>query len=214
VNLSARLENDRPADVLFGVSAAAGVFLVRGPLRLAILFALYAGMFFGLIGLLPGLLSDVGLGDALHTSRLAGWVVIAGAGGNLIAVGLLSRGLRGGRLICLVFPVLAVFGGCAVGIDANGWTRYAMFLTFGTVAGIVPATLFSLVPRLASKPELTGISTGMLLQGNNLGLVLGPVLTGASVQRWGRTALILYILIICALASALATRIPPSGSAR
>ena len=65
-------------------------------------------------------LSDAGLGDALHTSRLAGWVIIACAGGNLIAVGLLSRGLRGGRLICLVFPVLAVFGGCAVGIDANG----------------------------------------------------------------------------------------------
>ncbi|WKB55681.1 MFS transporter [Eleftheria terrae] len=184
------------------------VWLARGPLLLALLFLLFTTAYFAVIGFLPTLLSSAGLGEASRMGRLSAWAVVMGAGGNLAAAWLLARGARANHLLGPAFLLLAA---CAAGVlllDAQGWVRYTLCLAFGGVAGLVPATLFAQAPRQVSRPELAGAGNGLLMQGNNLGLVLGPALAGALVERWGWTAVMLLVGLLCALAVVLVTRLP------
>ena len=49
--------------------------------------------------------------------------------------------------------------------------------------GVVPGALFTGLPVHSPRPELVGASTGLLMQGSNLGGLIGPPITGAWLHR-------------------------------
>lgn len=164
---------------------AGAVLSARGPLLLALTFALYALMFFALFSFLPVLLMQrmqVSLATAGVLGALASAVNIIG---NLAAGMLLARGVS---RIGLIVSASLVMGLSALGIFLGLLPDSATFLLcvlFSMVGGIIPATLLSSAPVLAPTAALTPVVVGLLMQGSNLGQVVGPVAVGGVIEALG-----------------------------
>ena len=164
---------------------AGAVLTARGPLLLALTFALYALMFFALFSFLPVLLMQrmqVSLATAGLLSALATTGNIAG---NLVAGLLLSRGI--GRMKLIIAASLAM-GLCGIGIFLGLLPDAVTFLLcvlFAGAGGLIPATLLASAPLAAPSAKLMPVVVGLMMQGSNLGQVVGPVAIGSVIEALG-----------------------------
>lgn len=62
---------------------------------------------------------------------------------------------------------------------------FLLCVLFSMVGGIIPATLLSSAPVLAPAAGLTPVVIGLLMQGSNLGQVVGPVAIGSVIEALG-----------------------------
>ncbi|SEL49959.1 Predicted arabinose efflux permease, MFS family [Bosea lupini] len=174
----------RPSGTALAGDAGA-VLSARGPVLLGFIFALYALMFFALFNFLPVLLMQrmqVSLAAAGLLGALASAVNIIG---NLAAGLLLARGVS---RVGLIVAASLVMGLSAIGIFLALLPDSATFLLcvlFSMVGGIIPATLLSSAPVLAPAAGLTPVVIGLLMQGSNLGQVVGPVAIGSVIEAFG-----------------------------
>lgn len=157
----------------------------RGPLLLAMCFALYSLMFLALFNFLPVLLHErmqVMPGLAGPLSALA---TIANVVGNLAAGHLLARGVARTKLI--------VTGAATMGIAAIGiflpilpdTPTFFLCVLFAAVGGLIPATLLSTAPALAPSPTLAPVVVGLMNSGVNFGQMVGPVMVSAAFEALG-----------------------------
>ena len=65
--------------------------------------------------------------------------------------------------------------------------RLVLAGVYSAVIGVVPGALFTAIPVHAPRPQLGGAATGLLMQGSNVGALLGPPITGALVATGGWT---------------------------
>lgn len=197
---------------LTALAADAGAVLSeRGPPLLALTFALYALMFFALFSFLPVLLMQrmqVSLATAGVLGALASAVNIIG---NLAAGMLLARGVSRIALIVLASLVMGLSGlGIFLGLLPDTAT-FLLCILFSMVGGIIPATLLSSAPVLAPAATLTPVVVGLMMQGSNLGQVVGPVAVGGVIEALGwpaaaglvAAAALLAILVALGLRSSL-----------
>jgi MFS transporter, DHA1 family, inner membrane transport protein len=156
-----------------------------GPMAIAICFGAYSCCWLAIVGFLPTLQVER-LGFSTATAAIVTALVTAvNVAGNLLAGVLLQRGLPraaviAGAAICMAF--------CAAGIFVDGvpdlW-RLVLAGIYSAVIGVVPGALFTGLPVHSPRPELVGASTGLLMQGSNLGGLIGPPITGALVASGG-----------------------------
>jgi len=180
----------------------AQVAVATGPWVLAALFAAFSTAFFAIFGFLPTLLQeDVGL-----SRNFAGTVtaisIAAGGIGNLVSGFLLARWKRPTRILTGGFLAMMGFG---YGILADGvaWQLVASFsVLFSLMAGFVPVVLMTCLPRLAPRAELVGGTMGLAMQGNNVGMLVGPAMAGALAPSlgWGSVALVVASVLAGAIA--------------
>ncbi|KXF75109.1 MFS transporter [Paramesorhizobium deserti] len=176
----------------------------RGPQLLAACFALYSLMFFALFSFLPVLLMQR-MGVAHETAGLLS-ALATGANiiGNLAAGYLLARGV--GR------PALIVCASIVMGVSALGiflpvfadTPTFLLCLVFSAVGGLIPATLLSSASVIASSAMLAPIVIGLIMQGSNLGQIVGPVAIGAAIDAHGWPAAAVAVLVAAILASLIA----------
>jgi len=156
-----------------------------GPLAIAVCFGAYACCWLAVVGFLPTLQIER-LGFSTTTAAIVtALVTVVNVAGNLAAGWLLQAGL----------PRVAVIAGaalsmafCAAGIFIDGvpdLARLALAALYSAVIGLVPATLFAALPVHSPRPELVGASTGLLMQGSNVGGLVGPPITGVLVAAGG-----------------------------
>jgi MFS family permease len=182
---------------------AAAVMTGRGPLLLAGCFALYSLMFFALFSFLPVLLME----RMQATHGMAGLLSAAATAvniiGNLGAGWLLSRGA--GR------PALIIGAAAAMGLSAIGiflpllpaTPAFLLCLLFSGIGGLIPATLISSAP-IAAPAALTPVVIGLIMQGSNLGQVVGPAAVGGAIAAFGWSAAAIAVLVAALLAIAAA----------
>ncbi len=156
-----------------------------GPLALALCFGAYSCCWLAIVGFLPTLQVER-LGFSTSTAAIITALVTAvNVGGNLLAGSLLQRGLPRGALIAGAAFFMAF---CAAGIFVDGvpdlW-RLVLAGVYSAVIGVVPGALFTGLPVHSPRPELVGASTGLLMQGSNIGGLIGPPITGALVASGG-----------------------------
>lgn len=157
----------------------------RGAVGLAITIALYSMMFFAVFSFLPVLLMErlqVTHQTAGLLSALASAVNVIG---NLTAGLLLSRGFSRPALLiaaCLVMG-LASFG-IFLPVLPDG-AAFGLCLLFSTVGGVIPAILLSSAPLVAPAAGLVPVVLGLIIQGSNLGQILGPTAIGGALDRFG-----------------------------
>ena len=171
----------------------------RSPaLAMAGTFLLYSLMFFALFAFLPVLLQQRMQVSSTVVGLLAAAASAVNVVGNLAAALMLKR--VGRDTLCL--GAAMVMGLCALGIFlpvAGPSTAMALCLVFSAVGGLIPASLLSAVPEVTSTPAQGALAVGLLMQGSNLGLALGPLLIGSAVDWRGWPA-----AAACVVASALA----------
>ena len=167
------------------LSEMAQVSSSGGPLAIALCFGAYSCCWYTIVGFLPTLqIERLGLSTGA-AAIVAALVTIVNVGGNLLAGWLLLRGVARGTIIVTAALSMAV---CAAGIFLDGVPdalRLVLAGLYSALIGAVPAALFAAVPVHAGRPRLVGATTGLLMQGSNVGALLGPPVTAALVSTDG-----------------------------
>lgn len=180
-----------------------------GPWLVALSFAAYSSQWLAVIGFLPTMYAQAGLGTVLAggATALAAAVNMAG---NVASGRLLQRGASAHRLLYLGFVAMGTgaFLAFAPLWDAveprvAGAVRYAAVLLFSAVGGLIPGTLFSLAVRLAPGERTVSTTVGWMQQCSSLGQFAGPPLVGWVAARAGGWQWSWLVTGGCALAGVL-----------
>ena len=156
-----------------------------GPSLLAVIFSTYTLQWMAVIGFLPTLLIE-GYGvTAATASILTGLTVGINILGNLSGGWLLHKGLHRAQLICLASLVMGLSSLVIYHAAIPFVFRYGACLTFSAVGGVLPASVFNGVPVHAPKAELMATTNGLIMQGSQLGQVVGPPALALIVSRLG-----------------------------
>lgn len=184
--------------------ALGAMLRARQPLLLALMFATYNLQFFSVMTFLPiFLMQRIGLSLAA-AGGISAAAVAANIIGNLAAGFLLSRGLRAGSLLAATSLVIGIFGiGIFLPMTPNGLLIPLCFL-FCAIAGMLPATILAATPAATPEPTLLPLSLGLVMQGNYLGQVIGPVALSAIVAAAGWVAPAWLVLAAALLGALLA----------
>ncbi|MFJ5370331.1 MFS transporter [Bosea sp. CER48] len=187
---------------------AGRMFLTRGPLLLALCFGLYAMMFFAVLSFLPVLLIER-MGSPLAVAGLLSGLATAGnIVGNLLAGLLLRRGVRRVVLLAAASVAMGVAAALALLPVLSPAGAFLCCVLFAAAGGFIPATLLSTATAIAPRPALVPATIGLLMQGSNLGQVLGPAAVGLVISTvgWSGAAGLVAILALLAMLTALALR--------
>ncbi len=88
----------------------------------------------------------------------------------------------------ILWSFIALAGFMSLPFSISGWMIPASMVLLGLLAGAIPTCTFTSIPELAGKDAPAGMGMGVVLVGQNLGQLLGPVIFGALVQTFGWTA--------------------------
>lgn len=160
----------------------------RGPVLLFTLFSIYSLMSFTLSSFLPILLvarMNVSFATAGVLSAL---ITLANVIGNLAAGTMLARGVSRGRLVIVAATLMGAAGLWIFLSQSGDSLTFALCVLFSAIGGLIPATLISTVPIVSPRPELAPMAMGLLMQGSNLGQLVGPVAVGTAIETFGWTS--------------------------
>lgn len=154
----------------------------RGPWLVALSFAVYSAQWLSVIGFLPSMYAQAGLG-AVWSGAATALAALVNMVGNVAAGRALQRRVPPARLLAIGFAAMAVgalvafsdiWGGAPPGVA--GAARYAGVLLFSAVGGLIPGTLFSLAVRLAPSESTLSTTVGWMQQWSSIGQFTGPPL--------------------------------------
>lgn len=134
------------------------------------------------------------LGQAAFISSLASIVVIGGAP----LAGAISDRI-GSRRLMFSIPFLVIAGLLFLPFIVTGWKIPVVMIVEGLVLGAIPTATFAAAPEVMRKRELAGVGLAVILIGQNLGNLIGPVLFGETVSRFGWAAAGYMMIPICLL---------------
>lgn len=189
-------------------------FASPGPWLLGGIFAAFSTLFFAVFGFLPTLLPGrlgIGAGTAGTLAALA--VAVSGVG-NLVSGQLLARGIRPLPLLTASFLLMMGSGAGFFSEYFGGAVSYVLCLVFALVCGATPVVVMGAVTRYAPGPELVGLTMGFAMQGNNIGMIIGPAVTGAIAATAGWPAVTLLFVAVTALAGLLIAALARVGPRR
>jgi len=156
-----------------------------GPLLLAAIFGAYSMQYLAVMGFLPTVLIEhEGLGT-VAAGALAALAMAMNGVGNVAAGLLLQHGVRRWRLVAIASLAM---GAASLGIFAASLpvaASYVLYLVFAGFGGMLPASVFGAVPSHAPSRHLVPTTNGLLVQGSNLGQVIGPPTVGALAAAIG-----------------------------
>lgn len=186
------------------ISDAVRVLTSKDPALLAACFAFYSLMFFALFSFLPVLLMErmnIPHGVAGLLSALATGANIVG---NVGAGYLLARGASRSSILIGAYLIMGLAGiGIFPQIVGNTPT-FLLCLLFSGVGGLIPATLISSAPLLAPSAALAPVVVGLVMQGSNLGQMIGPIAVGDAIGSYGWAAAAGIVLISALIAATIA----------
>ena len=195
----------RPAPQSGGILRAS--LLRPGALLLAMIFACYTFQFLSLLGFLPSILQEGGISPRA-AGGLSALAVLANALGNLGAGWLFSRGvaartLIGSGMIGMATAELVVFSPwCSSSI------QYVAAIAFSTVAGLVPASIFTAIPNVAPA-DARSTMMGIAVQASHIGQLVGPptvAAIAAALGGWSASPLVLVPVAAVGLMAACSMR--------
>jgi MFS family permease len=91
----------------------------------------------------------------------------------------------GSRRLVFSLPFLAVAVFLLFPFQVTGWHIIAVMVIQGLVVGAIPTATFAAVSEVMQKPEWAGLGLAVILIGQSLGQLLGPILFGEIVERSG-----------------------------
>ncbi len=189
-----------------------GIYRSRGPLVLALTFGAYTAAYLAVMGLLPTVLREVDGVASGKAAILAGIAIAMNAVGTIIGGWLLHRAVPRPVVIATASVAMAL---CAFAAFELGpfLLRYLAVLLFSLIGGLIPTAIFAAAPVLAPSHDRLGVTNGVIMQGSNLGQVIGPPVVSYLAQMsgsWKWTPLVVCISSAILLACAFSlSRIEP-----
>ena len=148
-------------------------------------FFVYSFQYTPVVSFLPTLFLESSALSLATLSYLTAVVILSNTIGNVSAGILLRRGISYQMLMSLGFLVM----GCAtlvIYLDAMPFPlRLLAAAVFSAVSGLIPGTLFALVPRVIGSPEGAAPVIGLMLQLSGVAQLIGAVLLPYAVEVSG-----------------------------
>ena len=200
-----------PADPATHSAGAAGTWLrlrrtlgALGPWLVALCFGMYSGQWLAVVGFLPSIYAQAGVGGAL-LGVLTALAAAVNMGGNMASGRLLQRGWAPRSTLWLGFGAMALGSTLAFAAftEAWPWLRFAGVLLFSGLGGLVPGTLFSMAVRLAPGEQQVSSTVGWVQQFSALGQFIGPPVAAALAARAGGWQLTPLFTVGCCVGGAL-----------
>ena len=199
-----------------GASAAAGTSLADirialsrlGPWLLAGCFAAFSLQYLGVVSWLPSFFMEEMGRSSTVAAVIVAIIVIFNALGNVIA-GWLLQWIRRSTLIAATSAAMGIL---SLVIFANGvpeWIVIGLAAGYSLIGGFIPAAALTAVPVYAPSAAQIGATNGIVVQGANLGSLIGPPAVAAvvaAVGGWETSAWFLVIMAAVCLALALMLR--------
>jgi MFS family permease len=177
-------------------------------LLLGLAFMGYTFQHLSVIGFLPTILQGLGI-DAHTAGLLAAGAVLANGLGNLVVPWLLSRHVPAWRMIAIAAVVMGLTGFGIFASHLPTVTRYVLTVIFSGVGGLLPASIFSIVPSVAREANTGATTQGLAVQSSHIGQLLGPpaiASIAAMAGGWGWSPLVLAPAALLSLFAALKLR--------
>jgi MFS family permease len=176
-----------------------------GPILLGMIFSVYGAQYLIVAGFLPSILMELNGFSAFAAATTGAIAVFSNVLGNGVSGFLHSRGYRSLVLIligCLGMASASVF---IFSQGISGEARAFAAALFCALAGLVPSSLFSELPR--NTPQRAGTATigGMLVQGSAFGQLTGPPVVAAFVSYFGTWSVATPLMITAAAFAAICT---------
>ena len=196
-------------DTIRSLGASLALNLGRtGAVLAALCYGLYAAQHLGMMTWLPTILADTRATGPLAAALVTAMVLMANAGGNLVAAWTLGRGVPIWRLLALGSLGMLLVELLVFNAGLPDALRLSLLVLFGLAGGLIPAAALAAAPVYAPSPALVGVLTGLMVMATNLGQLTGPpLMASARVASgdWSGTVLVLACLALAAIASALAS---------
>jgi MFS family permease len=158
----------------------------RGPWLPALGFGLYTLQFTALMSWLPSyMVENRDLPPAL-AGMLTALVIAVNIPGCLFGGFLLKKGWRHGSLVALTSGLMATMGLIIFSSAMPDMARYLACIGLSLAGGMIPASVLGAAPLMAPSPAQIGTTNGLIVQGSNIGNVLGPPLLAAATTIRGR----------------------------
>ncbi len=162
-----------------------GVLTARGPVLLALIFGAYTMQHLSVMGFMPTLLHERFQISETRIGFLISIVMASNILGNLAAGVLLQRGASRSRIIALTSIFMACMTAAMFALPLAFPAFYGCAFAFSCVGGLVPSCVMGAAPFHTPEPSLLGATNGLLVQGSNLGTVIGPLLMSMIVTHFG-----------------------------
>ncbi len=174
----------------------------RGPILLSIIFAFYAGQYLIIAGFLPLMLIELNGFTPAAAASVGAFAVFCNAAGNMLSGWLHDRGVGSVTLILIGCAAMAIAGTVVLLEGVPGLWRSVSASGLFLLTGLIPSSLFALMPDHA--PDRTVIATisGMLVQGAAIGQLIGPPIGAAVVVWYGAWHAAIPVVLACAVIAA------------
>lgn len=162
---------------------------------LALQFGSFNLVFFAFATFFPTFLAEergYSLAQAAFIASLSTIVVL----GSAPLAGWLSDRI-GSRRWVFALPFLVIAAMLTLPFHLTGWTLYAFMLLLGLFSGAVPTATFAAAPEVMGRPQLAGLGLAVVSLGQNLGMVLGPILFGLLVENMGWASAGYWLIPFC-----------------
>ncbi|MGH1360330.1 MAG: CynX/NimT family MFS transporter [Burkholderiaceae bacterium] len=177
------------AESLSAPASAFAPLLVRtlsssGPWLLAASFGVYAGQYLSIVSFLPTIYQQAGLTLTVAGSMTA---LVAGINlvGNLAAGRLIQGGLNPGAALIIATLSLLIGSWLVFASPLPFTARYMVVVLMSACCGLIPGSLFVLVPRYAPSSQTVSSTVGLMQQGSAIGQVVLPPLVAWSASLHG-----------------------------
>ena len=165
--------------------AVVAVLGAVGPWLLGLTFMAYSMQWIALMAWLPTFMTEsigASIADAALVTAL---VVFLNVPGNLFGGWVLQTGAPRWSLPATAAVAMAAsaYGIFVADIPDSG--RIALALFFSFIAGLVPPTLFAGAGMHSPSPALIATTNGVIINGANIGVLLGPPILGAIIGAYG-----------------------------
>ncbi len=146
-----------------------------GPWLVALGFFLYSGQWLAVVGFLPTILAQGGMGG-LQAGLLSALAAAVNMAGNIGAGRWIAHGARPLTVLRLAYLTMGAGAVLAFAIEGPFLVQYLGVLAFSGVGGLIPGTLFGLAVRLAPGEDTVSTTVGWMQQLSALGQFAGPPL--------------------------------------
>jgi MFS family permease len=137
------------------------------------------------MGLMPTILVENYRVQQSNVGELVSGAMAANILGNLAAGALLQKGVSRGLLIGWTGTIMALMTIGMFSLNLPFIAAYLCCFVFSCVGGVIPATVISAVPFYSPRGTLIPATNGVLVQGSNLGIVVGPPLISSIAVHAG-----------------------------
>ena len=181
-----------------------------GPWLLGACFMTYAAIWMSVMTWLPTFLIEAAGYSLAAAAGVSALIVICNAPSNILAGWLAQRGIGTWPMVAFPVLVMGVLGALLFSDLVADAAKVPIAMGMSFAGGFLPGAVIVAVPRHAPSPAQVGAVNGIIMQGSNIGQLVGPPVLALVVTRsggWDNAGWMVLLIALIGAGLALAVRL-------